>query len=375
MIAVAAIAVYYNSFAGVFLFDDGPWIVDNASIRQLWPVWSWLTPENSAVIGGRPLVSLSLAVNYAWGGLNPWGYHAVNLAIHILAAWTLFGLVRRTLLLPLPDTSPLPLAGEASFDNGAGAAARLGRDAAGARRRAALDGPSIANPGCHLCHPANRIAHGVVLFAHALLRPAGGDFRCRRALVVLRRRAEQLLRHGDEGSDGHRAAGRAALRSDILERLVSQSAGRSVGTLSCLGGRLGHHRLATAATKFHGGTTGFDVSRFTPWSYFLTEAGRAGALSAAGVLANRPLPSLRLAACRFARSDPLARSDNRRPAGADGLGAGQAAGARILRSRVFSGARPDFQLRSHRRRGLRASHVFAIGGGDGARRSCGLLAV
>ena len=49
---------------------------------------------------GRPVPNLSLAVNYAIGGLNVEGYHVVNLAIHILAALALFGLVRRTLLLP-----------------------------------------------------------------------------------------------------------------------------------------------------------------------------------------------------------------------------------------------------------------------------------
>ena len=52
------------------------------------------------LVGGRPVVSLTLAINYALGGMNVWGYHAVNLAIHILAAWTLFGVMRRTLLLP-----------------------------------------------------------------------------------------------------------------------------------------------------------------------------------------------------------------------------------------------------------------------------------
>jgi protein O-mannosyl-transferase len=51
--------------------------------------------------GGRPVVNLSLALNYALGGSNVWGYHALNLAIHIiLAGLTLFGVVRRTLLRP-----------------------------------------------------------------------------------------------------------------------------------------------------------------------------------------------------------------------------------------------------------------------------------
>ena len=57
------------------------------------------TAERSTAVG-RPVLNLSLAINYALGGLNVEGYHVVNLAIHILAALALFGLVRRTLLLP-----------------------------------------------------------------------------------------------------------------------------------------------------------------------------------------------------------------------------------------------------------------------------------
>ncbi len=45
---------------------------------------------------GRPLLNLSFALSYALGGMNPWAYHAVNLAIHVLAALVLFGVVRRT---------------------------------------------------------------------------------------------------------------------------------------------------------------------------------------------------------------------------------------------------------------------------------------
>jgi Tfp pilus assembly protein PilF len=40
----------------------------------------------------------TFSVNYVLDGFNPVGYHAVNLAIHILAALVLLGLVRRTLL-------------------------------------------------------------------------------------------------------------------------------------------------------------------------------------------------------------------------------------------------------------------------------------
>lgn len=47
----------------------------------------------------RPIVSWSLAINYWMGGLDPWGYHAVNIAIHSTAALCLFGVLRRTLLV------------------------------------------------------------------------------------------------------------------------------------------------------------------------------------------------------------------------------------------------------------------------------------
>jgi tetratricopeptide (TPR) repeat protein len=99
VIAAATIAAYWNSLDGEFMFDDRVWIVENPSIKHLWPPGDALLPADAAHVGGRPIVSLSLAVNYALGGLDVRGYHAVNLAIHICAALVLFGVVRRTLTL------------------------------------------------------------------------------------------------------------------------------------------------------------------------------------------------------------------------------------------------------------------------------------
>jgi Flp pilus assembly protein TadD len=93
-------AIYANSLDGPFLLDDGPAIVDNPSIRQLWPPWQALQAPPDAPGAGRPIVSLSLAVNYALGGLEVRGYHLFNIAVHVLAALTLYGCVRRTLELP-----------------------------------------------------------------------------------------------------------------------------------------------------------------------------------------------------------------------------------------------------------------------------------
>ncbi|MGO9244978.1 MAG: tetratricopeptide repeat protein [Verrucomicrobiia bacterium] len=99
-VVIAGFLAYHNSFFGPFVFDDVSSIVDNPRIRHLWPIWDALSPSVSSMVGGRPVVNLSLALNYALGGLAVWGYHALNLAIHILAGLTLFGVVRRTLLRP-----------------------------------------------------------------------------------------------------------------------------------------------------------------------------------------------------------------------------------------------------------------------------------
>jgi Flp pilus assembly protein TadD len=103
LIALAGLTVYKNSFSGPFVFDDAVGIADNPTIRHLWPVWQALTPphgmpdDGARPVAGRPIVNFSLAVNYAFGGPAVLGYHALNLAIHILAGLVLFGIVRRTL--------------------------------------------------------------------------------------------------------------------------------------------------------------------------------------------------------------------------------------------------------------------------------------
>jgi tetratricopeptide (TPR) repeat protein len=95
VIVLAALAAYHNSFNGPFIFDDWPAITKNLTIRHLGSALS--PPSDGGGIIGRPFVNFSFAVNYAIGGLQVWGYHAVNVAIHIMAGLTLFGIVRRTL--------------------------------------------------------------------------------------------------------------------------------------------------------------------------------------------------------------------------------------------------------------------------------------
>jgi tetratricopeptide (TPR) repeat protein len=101
-LVLALLLAYSNSFQGPLIFDDGPAIRDNASIRQLWPLTTVLWPPDPSgrTVDGRPLVNLSVAVNYWVSGLDVWSYHVFNLVVHTAATLILFGLVRKTLLLP-----------------------------------------------------------------------------------------------------------------------------------------------------------------------------------------------------------------------------------------------------------------------------------
>ena len=99
LVALATAACYLNSFNGPFVFDDVESIVHNPTIHD---IGSAVFPPaaGGATIVGRPILNLSLAVNYVCGGMDVWGYHVFNLAVHVLAVLTLFGIVRRTLMLP-----------------------------------------------------------------------------------------------------------------------------------------------------------------------------------------------------------------------------------------------------------------------------------
>jgi len=117
----AATLAYQTSFAGVFIFDDEFAIQRNPNIRTLWPLARALSAPPESPVSARPVASLTLALNYALAPLdsrdvmapggpdaspdltrrflaNVWGYHLMNLALHVFAALAVFGVVRRTLV-------------------------------------------------------------------------------------------------------------------------------------------------------------------------------------------------------------------------------------------------------------------------------------
>ncbi|MCE9525553.1 MAG: hypothetical protein K8R36_05815 [Planctomycetales bacterium] len=93
MLIAAAWCLYGGTMGYPFLFDDQPNIRDNESIRT-WEGASKMLAEN-----GRPVAMLTFAANYAVSKNHVWSYHLVNLLVHCAAGLTLYGLIRRTLLL------------------------------------------------------------------------------------------------------------------------------------------------------------------------------------------------------------------------------------------------------------------------------------
>ncbi len=97
VLATLCAAAYANTFRVPFIFDDFFTIVNNPSIRRLWPL-SDVTATTFPALWGRPLLGLTLKINYALGGYSVVGYHLFNLVVHLLNAMLAFGVLRRTLV-------------------------------------------------------------------------------------------------------------------------------------------------------------------------------------------------------------------------------------------------------------------------------------
>jgi protein O-mannosyl-transferase len=90
LITIAGIIVYSNSFNCTFHFDDNPNITQNSIIKDL----SNFTNINYWLHPGRQVAYLSLALNYHFNKLEVFGYHLINLLIHIVTGIFTFLLIK-----------------------------------------------------------------------------------------------------------------------------------------------------------------------------------------------------------------------------------------------------------------------------------------
>lgn len=99
LVAAATLAAYANSLGGEYVFDDVASLANNPTLRDWRLIFS--PPGSGVTVAGRPVLNASFALSHWLGQGAPWGHHAINLLIHAAAGLTLFGIVRRTLELPL----------------------------------------------------------------------------------------------------------------------------------------------------------------------------------------------------------------------------------------------------------------------------------
>jgi tetratricopeptide (TPR) repeat protein len=106
------LVAYSPAFRAPFIFDDELSVQRNPTIRRLWPPSVPLRPPpGDLAVSGRPVVNYSLALNYAVnerlgidqrpnpnGRNKAAGYRLLNVLLHLMCGWLIFGIVHRTLV-------------------------------------------------------------------------------------------------------------------------------------------------------------------------------------------------------------------------------------------------------------------------------------
>jgi tetratricopeptide (TPR) repeat protein len=109
LVSALAILPFLPTLGGQFLnWDDGINFVTNRGFRGLgWVELRWMA--TTTLLGHWvPLTWLSLGVNYALGGLDPWGYHLGNLLLHAVNAAVVYVIAKRLLAAAWGAAVPEP---------------------------------------------------------------------------------------------------------------------------------------------------------------------------------------------------------------------------------------------------------------------------
>ena len=97
VIAFATLAAYWPVFSAGFIWDDDAYVTQNPLLTApdgLSRIWFSAHSQSQYF----PLVFTTLRLEYAFWGLNPVGYHVVNVCLHIVNALLVWALLRRLAL-------------------------------------------------------------------------------------------------------------------------------------------------------------------------------------------------------------------------------------------------------------------------------------
>ena len=85
MITLSAVIIYSNIYQSPFVFDDRPGIQENLDIHN---VGNYLSVDK--LLKPRDIVNLTFALNYRFGKLNVFGYHLINVLIHVINGFLVY---------------------------------------------------------------------------------------------------------------------------------------------------------------------------------------------------------------------------------------------------------------------------------------------
>lgn len=109
ILCVIVFSIYGNTFDASWHFDDEFRITKNLNLHLRELSWNSIKLALFSGIGNpdslyRPVACLSFALNYYFGGLDVFGYHLVNIVIHLFSSIFLFLFILHTLNLPVLKT-------------------------------------------------------------------------------------------------------------------------------------------------------------------------------------------------------------------------------------------------------------------------------
>ncbi|MBN1104986.1 MAG: glycosyltransferase family 39 protein, partial [Deltaproteobacteria bacterium] len=98
------VLAYFPTFFGEFILDDRPFVKENPYIREFHGPLSYLQQQDGVVTPRagkthswyyRPLTNVTYSLDFKIWGLDPSGFRATNLALHLLTCMVLYLCLKR----------------------------------------------------------------------------------------------------------------------------------------------------------------------------------------------------------------------------------------------------------------------------------------
>jgi len=88
------VLLYFNTLSNGFVYDDMPLIIEYSKVQELSTPWRLFIGQKTGRLTYRVVRTVSYAIDYAIGGMNPTVFHASNILYHALTVLVVFRVVQ-----------------------------------------------------------------------------------------------------------------------------------------------------------------------------------------------------------------------------------------------------------------------------------------